>query len=76
MAAAGRFGSWQRGEGRFYVLTIVQLVLPLLGPGSGLPEKALLMARTTFSVTQLICGLIGSALAYAVWMLIGKHIDK
>ena len=60
----------------FMWLTIVQLVLPLLGPGSGLPEKALLMARTTFSVTQLICGLIGSALAYAVWMLIGKHIDK
>jgi riboflavin transporter FmnP len=56
--------------------TIVQAVLPLLGPGSGLPEKALLVAQTTFSVTQLVCALIGSAVAYTVWVLIGKHLDK
>lgn len=56
--------------------TIVQAVLPLLGPGSGLPEKALLAARTTFSLTQLLTGLIGSALAWCVWMVAGKQLRR
>ena len=61
-------------KGGFLWLTVVQWVLPILGPGSGLPEKALLAAKTTFSLTQVITALIGSALALTVWHLAGKHL--
>lgn len=51
----------------FMTVSIVVLVLGLLGPSSGLPDPALAVAKTTFSVTQLITSLIGSALAFVIW---------
>lgn len=51
----------------FMAVTIVLLVLQLLGPSSGLPETALTVARTTFSVSQLITSLLGSVLTFLVW---------
>lgn len=40
-------------------LTVSCLVLALLGPDSGLPAPALVAARLTFSVTQLITAVMG-----------------
>lgn len=42
---------------------------------SNLPEKAIAVAKTTFSVTQLITALIGSVLAWIIWMAVGKHLS-
>lgn len=39
-----------------------------------LPEKAIAAAKVTFSVTQLITSLIGSVLAYIIWMSAGKAL--
>ncbi len=58
----------------FMAVTIVLLVLQLLGPSSGLPEAALNVAKFTFSVTQLITSLIGSALAFVVWQPLKKYL--
>ena len=46
--------------------TISLLLLPLLGPSTGLPAPALAAARVTFSITQLITALIGGALAVLI----------
>lgn len=50
----------------FMGLTISLLILPLLGPSTGLPAPALAAARVTFSLTQLITALIGGALALVI----------
>lgn len=60
----------------FMAITISLLVLQLMGPGSGLPEAALNMAKVTFSVTQLTTGLIGAALAFAVKKALDKAINS
>lgn len=60
----------------FMTLTISCLVLGLLGPGSGLPDAALTVAKTTFSVTQLITSLIGSVLAFVIWQALKKFLKN
>lgn len=50
----------------FMGLTISLLILPLLGPSTGLPAPALAATRITFSLTQLITALIGGALALII----------
>lgn len=57
-------------------VSISVVILPLLGPGSGLPEKAIKVAQTTFSVTQLIAALIGGAVLCLIWPLIKKYRDE
>ena len=46
--------------------TISLLLVPLLGPTTGLPVPALAAARVTFSITQLITALLGGALAVLI----------
>ena len=58
----------------FMAVTIVLLVLQLLGPSSGLPDAALTAAKTTFSVTQLITALIGSAFAFIIWQPLKRFL--
>lgn len=57
-------------------VTISLLVLPLLGPSTGLPDKALAVAKLTFSVTQLITGLIGTVLTCALKRVLDKVAGK
>lgn len=59
-------------KGALMGVSISLLILPLLGPASGLPEKALAVAKTTFSVTQLICALVGGVIACIVWPMVKK----
>jgi len=59
-------------KGALMGVSISLLILPLLGPSSGLPEKALSVARTTFSVTQLVTALIGGVVACIIWPMIKK----
>ena len=56
----------------FMGLTVSCLVLPLLGPDSGLPAPALAAAKLTFSVTQLITGILGCLPV----LIVKKAIDK
>ena len=57
-------------------LTIVKGVLPAYGPASGLPEKVLASAPTVYSVTQLLTALLGSVLAFLIWLPLKKHLAK
>lgn len=57
-------------------LTIAVGVLQIFGPSSGLPEKALVIAKSTFSVTQLITALLGSLLAFLIWIPLKKAINN
>ena len=57
-------------------LTIAVGVIQIFGPSSGLPDKALVVAKTTFSITQLITALIGSVLAYLIWIPLKKAIKN
>lgn len=41
-----------------------------------LPEEKLKAAQATFSVTQLITALIGSVLAYIIWLPLSKAINS
>ncbi len=43
---------------------------------TNLPEAAIKIAKTTFSFTQLTTALIGSAVAYAIWLLAGKYLKR
>lgn len=54
-------------------LTVWYAVLPLFG--ANLPEKAAAAAKATFSVTQLVTALLGSALALIIWPLIKKALQ-
>lgn len=56
-------------------LLISLIIIPVFGPESGLPEKALAAARITFSLTQLIAALIGGALACVIFPLVKKGIN-
>lgn len=57
-------------------LTIVKGVLPAFGPDSGLPEKVLGTAATTYSVAQLLTALLGAVLALLIWLPLKKFMDK
>lgn len=57
-------------------LTIVKGVLPAYGPTSGLPEKVLASAPAAYSVTQLLTALLGSALAFLIWLPLQKFLEK
>ena len=56
--------------------SISLLILPLLGPTVGLPEKAIRTAQMTFSLTQLIAGLLGGVLLCLVWPVIKKYKNE
>ena len=62
----------------FMGAVIVKCLLPLFS--SKLPEAKrdimVAAASTTFSVTQLITALIGSALACVIWALAGKQLKR
>ena len=60
----------------FLWLVVVRAVLPAAGEAAKLPEKALSVARTTFSVTQLITALLGSLLAFLIWLPLQKLLKK
>ena len=55
--------------------TISLLLLPLLGPATGLPAPALAAARVTFSLTQLITALLGGVLAVLIAPTL-KHVSQ
>lgn len=57
-------------------LLIVKGVLPAFFPGSGLPDAALAVASTQFSITQLVTALLGSVLAVLIWTPLGKFLKK
>ncbi|MBQ7920208.1 MAG: ECF transporter S component [Lachnospiraceae bacterium] len=56
-------------------LLISLIIIPVFGPASGLPEKALTAAKVTFSLTQLITALIGGALACIIFPLVKKGVN-
>lgn len=60
----------------FLWFAIVKVVLTVFGPSSALPEKVLLTARTTFSLTQLLTAWIGSALAMLIWLPLKKYLAR
>ena len=51
------------------------IIIPVFGPDSGLPEKALAAAKLTFSLTQLIAALIGGILACIIFPLVKKGVN-
>lgn len=55
--------------------TISLVLLPLLGPATGLPAPALAAARVTFSLTQFITALIGGMLAVLIAPTL-KHVSQ
>ena len=64
-------------------VVVVLIILPVFGNNvaSKLPKpealpKVLATARVTFSVTQLITALIGSVLAYIIWMPLKKYLKN
>ena len=59
----------------FMAGTISLLLLPLLGPSTGLPAPALAAARVTFSLTQLITALLGGVLAVLIAPTL-KHVSQ
>lgn len=65
----------------FMGIVIVLIILPIFGDNiaSRLPKPealpmVLATAKVTFSVTQLTTALIGSALAYLIWMPLKKYL--
>ena len=65
----------------FMGVVIVLIILPIFGDNiaSKLPKPealptVLAAAKVTFSITQLITALIGSALAYVIWMPLKKYL--
>lgn len=67
----------------FMGVVIVLIILPIFGDNIAdrLPKpealpKVLATARITFSVTQLTTSLIGSALAYVIWLPLKKYLQN
>lgn len=65
----------------FMGVVIVLIILPIFGNNiaSKLPNpdalpKVLATAKVTFSITQLTTALIGSALAYVIWLPLKKYL--
>lgn len=65
----------------FMGIVVVCIILPLFGnnvaaklPKPEMLPKVLAAAKTTFSVTQLTTSLIGSALAYVIWLPLKKYL--
>lgn len=75
------FGSLLKAA--FMGVVIVLILLPSFGdniatrlPKPGALPGVLATARITFSVTQLITALIGSVLAYLIWIPLKKYLEK
>lgn len=62
----------------FLWLTVWYIILPLFGNNIPEAKRAAMTAsiRTTFSITQLITALIGSALAFAIWKPLQKYLKS
>lgn len=58
----------------FLWLVVWYVMLPVFG--ANIPEAAQATMRVTFSVTQLITALIGSAVAYVIYWRIGAHAQR
>ncbi len=65
----------------FMGVVIVLIILPVFGnniaaklPNPDALPKALATAKVTFSITQLTTALIGSALAYVIWLPLKKYL--
>ncbi len=48
----------------------------ILSGADALPAQAIAVAKTTFSVTQLLTALLGSALAFLVWLPLRKFVQR
>ena len=64
----------------FMFAVIVKCLLPLLSENIKVPAEklpgVLKVAYTQFGLTQLITALIGSALAWMIWMTVGKYLKN
>ncbi|MEG1847218.1 MAG: ECF transporter S component [Lachnospiraceae bacterium] len=67
----------------FMGVVVVLIILPLMGssiaahlPKPEMLPKILAAAKITFSVTQLVTALIGSALAYIIWIPLQKSLKN
>lgn len=65
----------------FMGIVIVLIILPIFGnniaaklPNPDALPKVLATAKVTFSITQLTTALIGSALAYVIWLPLKKYL--
>lgn len=58
----------------FMAVTITGFLFSLFG--SALNEKQLAMGRSMFSLTQLVTALIGSLLAYIIWLPLKKFLKS
>lgn len=58
----------------FLWLTVWYFMLPTFG--DNIPAKVQATVKTTFSVTQLITALVGSAIAWLVWLRLRRLFEK
>lgn len=58
----------------FMALSIINVLFTVFG--GSLNEKQLAMGRTTFSTVQLITALMGSVLAYLIWIPLKKYLKN
>ena len=58
----------------FMTVSITCILFSLFG--SALNEKQLVMGRSMFSLTQLVTALIGSLLAYLIWLPLKKYLKN
>ena len=75
------FPAVMAGKAIFMGVVIVLIILPIFGDNiaSKLPKPealpmVLATTKVTFSITQLTTALIGSALAYVIWMPLKKYL--
>lgn len=62
------------GKAAFLWLLVWYVMLPTFG--GNIPEAAQMTMRITFSITQLITALIGSAVAYLIYWRIGRYAEQ
>lgn len=67
----------------FLAVTVVAVILPAFGSNvaAKLPKpealpKVLAAAKITFSVTQLVTALLGSLLAFLIWIPLSKYLNR
>lgn len=64
----------------FMGLVIVMVLLPIFGDNIAVPAEKLpvilAVAKTTFSITQLITSLLGSVYAYIIWIPLKKVMQN
>lgn len=57
-------------------LLLVKTILPVYGPSSGVADKLLNKLSLSYGVPQLVTALLGSLLAFLIWMPLKKYLSR